>query len=185
MRQLVFLTGMMGSGKSTVGRLLASELDADFVDLDVRIERLTGRSIATTLAIGEPELRRAESRALQTLLDEPGFAGRAVVIATGGGAVIDPDNRRLMRQHGVVVHLDVDLDALADRLQRDDASVRPLLPASLAELRARLAELLVARRGAYRDCDATVDGRGTPTVVAARVRALLDAMDPDRDSEAV
>ena len=185
---------MMASGKSTVGRLLAHELGACFVDLDVRVERMSGRSIPEVIAESPIAFRRAESRALQSLTAEPGFAGRAVVVATGGGAVIDEANRERMRSAGVIVHLDVDVDALAQRLA-EDPGARPLLPAPegadapgpdwVAAVRARLAELLATRRGAYKDCDARVDGRGDPETVAARVAVALRELTADEDSEAV
>lgn len=188
----LFLTGMMGSGKSTVGRLLAERTGAHFVDLDVRVERLYGTSVPALLHKGEPEFRRAERRALETLVSEPGFCGRAVVVATGGGVVIDAANRALMRRVGRIVYLDVDVDALADRLAVDedaDPGSRPLLGGSVVELRHRLSELLAARAGAYRDCDVRVDGKGDPEAIAARIEAALGQAPDDtsetEDSEAV
>lgn len=185
---------MMASGKSTVGRLLAHELGAHFVDLDVRVERMAGRSIPELIADSPIAFRRAESRALQSLLAEPGFSGRAVIVATGGGVVIDEANRRLMRETGAVVHLDVDVDALAQRLA-EDPGARPLLPAPdggegpgadwVAAVRARLGELLATRRGAYKDCDARVDGRGDPQDVVARVVSALASLVPLEGSQAV
>ena len=176
---------MMGSGKSTVGRLLAERTGAHFVDLDVRVERLFGLSVPALLHRGEPEFRRAERRALETLVSEPGFCGRAVVVATGGGVVIDAANRALMRRVGRIVYLDVDVDALDEDA---DPGSRPLLEASVVELRHRLAELLAARAGAYRDCDLRVDGKGEPAAIAARIEAALgqaqDASETE-DSEAV
>ena len=182
----------MGSGKSTVGRLLAERTGAQFVDLDVRLERLFGTSVPALLHRGEAEFRRAERRALQTLVSEPGFAGRAVVVATGGGVVIDAANRELMRSVGSIVYLDVDVDALADRLAVDedaDPGGRPLLGGSVVELRHRLSELLAARAGAYRDCDVRVDGQGAPEAIAARIEHAVGEGQGERteaeDSEAV
>ncbi len=187
----LFLTGMMGSGKSTIGRLLAERSDAAFLDLDVRVERLFGLSVPALLGQGEAAFRKAERRALQTLLAEPGFDGRAVVVATGGGAIIDADNRRRMRRAGRVVYLDVNVDALADRLAVDEASdpgTRPLLGGSVITLRDRLAELLAQRTGAYLDCDVRIDASGEPDAVVGRIEAALSVPESNPsvgDSEAV
>jgi shikimate kinase len=186
----VFLTGMMGSGKSTVGRVLAQELGADFVDLDRRIEHVFGLAIADLFALGEPTFREREHQALATLTSEPGFAERAVVVATGGGVVIDERNRRLMRRAGAIVHLHVGVDELADRLRAEDeptagAAGRPLLSGAVVDLRARIEELASTRHVAYRDCDVVVDGAGTPEEVADRVRTALGECDPRQEHEAV
>lgn len=191
MRGPLFLTGMMGSGKSTVGRLLAHELGATFVDLDARIERLFGRPIPMLLPStdeGALRFRELERHALESLVREPGFAGRAVVVATGGGAVIDAHNREVMRGHGTIVHLEVAVDVLERRLRADheeDPSARPLLPPAVVDLRQRLQELCIARQGAYRDCDLVVDGGTSPAEVVARVRAALGDHDEAPEHEAV
>ena len=191
MRRPVFLTGMMGSGKSTVGRLLAAEADADFVDLDVRIERLFGQRIADMLGgpNADPAKFRARERlALTTLLAEPGFSQRRVVVATGGGVVLDAANRRQMRQAGTVVHLRVGVEVLASRLSADiaeDPRARPLLPPAVVDLRARLLELSSARTADYDDCDLTVDGAGSPETVASRILTALREPEGEREHEAV
>lgn len=191
MRGPLFLTGMMGSGKSTVGRLLAHELDATFVDLDARIERLFGRPISALLEGAEEgagRFRALERHALESLVREPGFSSRPVIVATGGGAVIDAENRELMREHGTIVHLDVDVDVLERRLRADhaeDPHARPLLPPAVVDLRQRLQELCIARQGAYRDCDLVVDGGTSPAEVVARVRAALGDHDDAPEHEAV
>jgi shikimate kinase len=184
----IFLTGMMASGKSTVGRILARERSAVFVDLDERIERIYGRGVPDLIALSEPRFRAQERAALAALVAEPGFAGRAIVIATGGGAVIDPANRCAMASVGVVVHLDVPPDELARRLRAsgsDPAALRPLLADAGQGLRARLAEILTARRHAYLEAHVVVDGRDAPDVVAARVVEALAKLVGTRDSEAV
>jgi shikimate kinase len=159
---------MMGSGKTSVAREVAALRSASWCDLDRRIERIFGETIGELFAAGEPRLRAAEHAALASLVAEPGFAGRAIVVATGGGAPIDPENRRLMRSCGVVVLLDVPLPVLAARLQ-SEAATRPLLAGGPIE--ERLAALWAAREVAYRDGSTVVDGTGSIAEVAARVHA--------------
>jgi len=182
----LFLTGMMGCGKSTVGRLLASRRRVQFVDLDARVERLFGVAIADLIAGGEPAFRAAERAALVSLVAEPGFVASGAVVATGGGAVIDPENRTLMRGAGSVIHLEVDLEITIERLVADEAArpgSRPLLRAGGAEpglaaaaLRTRLQKLATNRAAAYADCDVVVCGVGEVVSVAERVDVAVDAL---------
>jgi len=165
---------MMGSGKSTVGRLLAERVGAVFIDLDVRIERLFGRTIGELFEAGEPYFRACERQALASLVQEPAFAAQHVVVATGGGIVLDPANRQTMAAHGTVVHLDVPLDELIARLEAPDArAVRPLAAGSTEGLRERLSVLWTARRPSYRTAQHCLDGRGTPLEVVARLQREL------------
>ncbi len=121
----LFLVGMMGSGKSTVGRLCAAALDRPFVDLDAEVERLGGRSIADLFAAeGEDGFRRRESEALAGVA----ASGVPSVVACGGGVVLDAPNRGRLRSAGVVVWLDAPPPALAARLGRGEG--RPLLGAA-------------------------------------------------------
>lgn len=167
----VFLTGMMGAGKSTVGPLLAGLWEAPFIDLDRRIERLFAAPIAALFARGEAHFRRCERLALQLLAAEPGFRSRTAVVAAGGGVVIDPDNRALMREVGFVFFLDVPADELVCRLSRASGPTRPLLGLDRAALAARVGELLSQRRSAYEEAFGVVDGSGAPQDVAHRVLA--------------
>ena len=115
------LVGPMGAGKSSLGRRLADLWGLPFVDLDHEIETRAGTSIPTIFACeGEAGFRRREREALAEAL-----ARESGVIATGGGAVLDPDNRALMRRHGFVVHLHVEIEEQLRRLARDRS--RPLL----------------------------------------------------------
>jgi shikimate kinase len=174
-RRPVFLTGMMGAGKSTVGPLLAQRWGAPFVDLDRRVERIFGAAIPTLFARGEAHFRRCERAALRLLVAEPGFIARTTVIAAGGGIVVDPDNRAVMRAAGVVLFLDVPAPELALRLSRDPLPGRPLLGLDPAAVLARVRELLGQRRSAYEEAHGVVDGSGPPQDVAHRLLTELAA----------
>jgi shikimate kinase len=175
----LFLLGMMGAGKTSVGQLLARSRGAVFIDLDQRIELLFGASVAQLFGPnpdrferGGEELFRARERvALRSLVDEPGFAGASVVVATGGGIVCEPDNLMTMSSVGRTLYLEVDVATLCERLctpsQRD---ARPLLGSgSQQDLAARVSELLAMREPNYRQAALIIDGRGSPEQVAARV----------------
>jgi shikimate kinase len=170
----VFLTGPAGGGKTTVGALLAARLGYVLVDLDREVERRTGRTVAALFAErGEAGFRRAEAAALAEAAVRP----RAVV-ATGGGALLDPPSRALAHAAGPVVYLRATPDTLAARLAGDttrplllDAEGRPLAPDAL---RARLAALLAERDPSYRLADGIVDTDAlTPADVAAAVARWL------------
>jgi shikimate kinase len=171
----VFLTGLMGAGKTTVGSLLAQRWGVPFIDLDLRIVRVFGAAIPALFARGEAHFRRCERTALQLLLAEPGFAARTVVVATGGGVVIDPDNRAAMRKAGVVLFLDVPAVELGVRLASGPIAARPLLGNDPAAVAARLGELLAQRRSAYEEAHGVVDGSGPPQDVAHRLLTALTA----------
>lgn len=161
----VFLTGFMASGKSTVGRLLADAERAAFVDLDRAIEEATGQSVAALFDDpGEAGFRRLEASALRAV---EGFDD--VVVATGGGVPVDPENRRWMREKGTVVWLDVAEPVLMERLAAGPSG-RPL--STGAE---EAATLLERRRPAYADCDVHLglSGRESPEQVVERLRRAL------------
>lgn len=183
----LFLTGMMGCGKTTVGRILADEYDVPLVDLDARIERLFGRTVAALFEDGEAGFRGCERQALRSLVAEPGVAGRGLVVATGGGAILDLSSCGVMDAVGTRVYLEVGVDELSRRLRADEAAtpgVRPLIDDGSA-VRRRVAELLAARRSRYRSAGLCVDGQGDPQQVAVRVMVALGTQAPTRDSEAV
>lgn len=164
----IALVGIMGAGKSTVGRLLALGLGVAFVDLDAAIEAVAGRSVAELFAReGEPAFRRRESRALAAALGR-----EASVVACGGGVVLDPAHRRLLRERCHCVWLEVSAAVAWRRLARE-ASGRPLL--AMEDGERRLGELIDERSALYREVAETriaTDGR-TPEEVA---RALLEAL---------
>jgi shikimate kinase len=138
----VFLVGMMGAGKTTVGRLLAQGLDYAFLDADAELERRTGVRIATMFELeGEAGFRDREELLLDELTGRPG-----IVLATGGGAVLRPANREHLRTRGLVIFLDVAGAEIARRTQHD--TNRPLLNGP--DRRARIDALLEERLPYYR-----------------------------------
>lgn len=171
----IVLLGSMGAGKSTLGRMLAARAHRVFVDLDRRIERLFGRSIAALFERGEPHFRACEHAALSSLLAEPGFAGSGCVVATGGGIVEDPRNLAAIAVVGTSVYLRVGIDELVARLSSEpERAARPLL-ADRESLAAKLGELLARREAAYRGADICVEASDAPErVVAAIVAALAE-----------
>jgi shikimate kinase len=159
----IALTGMMGAGKTTVGRQLGEALGRRVVDTDDELRRWTGRSIPELFSEhGEPGFRALERQVVAELAKVPDL-----VIALGGGAVLDDDNVASLLLTGVIVHLDVSVAELVSRLQVvGEASDRPLLAGDLdAQLRATHA----ARDERYREvADLVVDASGPvdATVVA-------------------
>ena len=117
----VFLVGPMGAGKTTIGRLLAKQLGRSFVDSDWYIESQTGADIAWIFAKeGEAGFRERETRAIDELTQH-----KQIVLATGGGAVMCPDNREFLQQRGIVVYLNAPVDIQMARTAKDKS--RPLL----------------------------------------------------------
>lgn len=149
----LYLVGMMGAGKTTVGRQLAKKLGLRFVDSDHEIEARTGVRIPTIFEIeGEPGFRRRESEVIAALTQESGL-----VLATGGGAVLDLENRRQLRATGLVVYLRVLPLALYERTRHDRN--RPLL--QVADPLARLEQLFAQRDPIYREvADVVIESAG-------------------------
>lgn len=168
MSRPIFLLGMMGAGKSSVGRALAIRREVAFIDLDVRIERLHGRTIAALFEQGEPMFRARERTALMSLLAEPGFGGSGAVVATGGGIVEDPRNLAAIHAIGISVYLEVEVATLVERLsQPSERARRPLL--AEVDLDTRLIELLAERHPTYANANFTIDAK---VEIAAIVEAI-------------
>lgn len=147
----VVLVGLMGSGKTTIGKLLSRRLGVPFFDSDHEIERRTGVRIPTIFDVeGEAGFRRREAATITDLLLE-----RNIVLATGGGAVLAPESRAAMKQRGWVVYLDVPVRQLYERTRNDPN--RPLL--QVEDPLGRLEELRKQRDPLYRDvADFVLDG---------------------------
>ncbi len=154
----IYLTGFMASGKSTVGPKVAARLGCTFLDLDRLISVHGGRSIPQIFAEdGEERFRELETAALHETTDRDDL-----VVALGGGALVDDDNRAFAKEHGRVVYLEVDPDTVLDRIG-DDADQRPLLqdedgtPLPRPQMRERIEQMLEERASSYTDARATVD----------------------------
>jgi shikimate kinase len=151
----IVLVGMMGVGKSSIGRRLAARLGVPFVDADTEIEKAAGMNIADIFARhGEAYFRSGEARVIARLLD-----GGPQVLATGGGAVMNADTRTAIKAKGVSIWLSAELDVLMRRINKRKND-RPML--QTADPAATLRELLVAREPAYAQADLTVQSREVP-----------------------
>ena len=168
-RQL-HLTGFMGSGKSTVGRRLARRLGWDFIDLDEAIAERAGKSVAGIFADeGEGVFRALEDQLLLeiSVLATTHAARRGVIVALGGGTLMDPENQEVCAAIATIVWLRCPIEVVAERcLQGADS--RPLWGGT-EEIKRRLAE----REPGYRGADFTVDATGTADDVADNVLAIL------------
>lgn len=139
----IFLIGLMGAGKSTIGRQLARRLGKEFRDSDGEIEKRTGVNIDVIFDIeGEPGFRRRETEMLQELT-----AVRGIVLATGGGAVLAPENQVLLKDNGFIIYLKATAEHLAGRLRLDRR--RPLLQSG--DKLTKIRELLERREPVYQE----------------------------------
>jgi len=166
-KRSIVIIGLMGAGKTTVGRRLAERLDLPFVDADAEIEKAAGRTIAEIFAeYGEPYFRDGERKVIARLLG----AGPQV-LATGGGAYMNEDTRLAVKQHGIAVWLKASLPLLMKRVRR--RSHRPLLRAEDPETIMR--RLMDERYPVYGDADISVESRDIPhnIIVNDVLRALM------------
>jgi shikimate kinase len=161
----IALVGLMGVGKSTVGRRLAHRLGLPFVDGDEAIETAAQMTVSEIFAqLGEAEFRAGEARVMRRLLEGP-----AIVLATGGGAVLNPDTRALLKEHSTTVWLRADLKVVAARVQRRDT--RPLLRGK--DPLVALTAMAEVRYPVYATADVTVDvgtgahGQSVDAILAA------------------
>jgi shikimate kinase len=167
----VVLVGMMGAGKSSIGRRLAQRLGIGFVDADAEIEAAAGMTIAEIFGnYGEPDFRSGEARVIARLLDH----GQQV-LATGGGAFMNPETRAGIGQKGISVWLKADFDVLMRRVKRRATADRPMLQGDPAQ---RIRQLMTERYPTYAEADITVVSREVSheTIVNEIVAALADVL---------
>ena len=166
----VVLIGLMGAGKTAVGRRLANRLDLAFIDADSEIEVAAGASISEIFAEhGEAYFRQGERKVIARLLENG-----PQVLATGGGAYMNPDTRANIKAHGLSVWLKADIKVLMKRVGRRDN--RPLLAAGDPEK--VMKKLMEERYPIYAEADVTVESRDVPhdVIVGAVIDALADKL---------
>jgi shikimate kinase len=181
-RRSVVLVGMMGAGKSSIGRRVAVRLGIPFVDADAEIEKAAGMSIPDIFAVrGEREFRAGEARVIARLLQ-----GGPQVLATGGGAFMNPDTRAAIAAQGISVWLKAEFDILMKRIRRRHD--RPLLQTE--DPGATLRQLMEERYPVYARAELTVQSREVPhdkivdeivSALAGRIR--LEGKAPDSDTQ--
>lgn len=165
----VVLVGMMGAGKSSVGRRLGARLGIPFVDADTEIEAAAGMTISEIFAQhGESYFRAGEARVIARLL-----AHGPQVVATGGGSVMDANTRALIRAKGISIWLKADLDVLLKRTRRRND--RPLVD--------KIKDLLPVREPLYAEADITIQSRDEPheMIVDEVIAALARRLDADKE----
>jgi len=162
----LWLLGLSGSGKSTVGPLLAKRLAMPFIDTDKRIVQAAKLSIPQIFAQGgEKEFRKWESKIITQLVQSP-----ASVIACGGGVILEPQNRIALSRSGLRIYLQAEPPILAQRLA--SSSDRPLLPAD--QIQPKLVEQLAARKEWYEESDIKIPiGSESPELICGKILASL------------
>jgi shikimate kinase len=181
-RRSIVLVGMMGAGKSTIGRRLAARLRLPFLDADIEIEAAAGMSIPDIFEThGEPHFRDGEARVIARLLD-----GGPCVIATGGGAFMREETRNRIRDKAVSIWLKADADVILKRVKR--RADRPLLQTD--DPAATIGRLLEAREPVYQTADLTIASRDVPhdrivdeTIDALRARLCPGAPAPQPSTD--
>lgn len=176
----VYLTGFMASGKSTVGPKVAARLGQPFLDLDRLITAHDGRTIPTIFAEdGEERFRELETEMLHRTAETDDL-----VVALGGGALVDDENRAFAKEHGLVVYLEVPVDTILERVTDDDTQ-RPLLqdktgnPLPHDEQRARIEQMMNKRRSSYETAHCTIDAaHPVETVVTEVVGTVKNQFSP-------
>ena len=167
----IALVGLMGAGKTSIGRRLAQRLGLPFIDADAEIEAAAGTTIEEIFQRhGEAAFRDGERRVIARLLDNPPH-----VLATGGGAFMDPTTRALLRRSAITVWLRADLEVMLSRVTRRSINHRPLLKGR--DPRAALEALMAERYPVYAEADVTVDSvDGPPEATLERVLAALSGV---------
>ncbi len=164
----VFLVGLMGAGKTTIGRILARKLGLRFIDSDHEIEARTGATIPWIFEIeGEPSFRRREAEVIRELTSQ-----QDLVLATGGGAILDPANRNYLKSRGTVIYLRASVHSILQRTAHDKN--RPLL--QTADPRKKLEELMAVRDPLYTEIADIVIDTGRPNV-QSMVSTILNQLE--------
>jgi len=169
-KRLIVLVGMMGAGKSTIGRRLAARLNLPFVDADIEIEAAAGMTIPEIFELhGEPHFRDGEARVIARLLE-----GGPAVLAAGGGSFMREDTRRRVAEKAVSIWLKADPDIILRRVRR--RADRPLL--QTADPAATVSRLLSEREPVYQHADVTIASRDVPhdKIVDECLDALRDRL---------
>ena len=165
--QNIFLIGLMGAGKTTIGRQLASELSLEFFDSDHEVEKRTGVTITHIFDIeGEAGFRKRETAMLDELTEKKG-----IVLATGGGAILKPENRQFLMSRGNTIYLYANIDTLLERTSKDRN--RPLLQTE--DPHAKLEELLDIRDPLYRETADIIIDTGKDSVRLA-LKEILEKL---------
>lgn len=163
----IFLIGLMGAGKTTIGRQIASELSLEFFDSDHEIEDRTGVTITHIFDIeGEAGFRKRETNVLDDLTEKKG-----IVLATGGGAILEPENRQFLMSRGTTIYLYADIQTLFERTSKDRN--RPLLRTENPQ--AKLEELFNIRDPLYRETADIIIDTGKDSVRLA-LKEILEKL---------
>jgi shikimate kinase len=173
----VVLIGLMGAGKTAIGRRLATRLGLKFIDADTEIERAAGKSVSDIFTDhGEEHFRDGERKVIARLL-----SSGPQVLATGGGAYMNEETRHTIEKYGISVWLKGDLNVLMERVVRRDH--RPLL--KTGDPRAVMKRLMDERYPVYASADITVQSRDVPheLIVSEIMEALIDRLDKDSGEE--
>jgi shikimate kinase/3-dehydroquinate synthase len=164
----IFLVGLMGAGKTTVGRVLARKLNKRFIDSDHEVEARTGVSIPVIFEIeGEASFRQREAEVIRDLTGEAG-----IVLATGGGAILKPENREFLKARGTVIYLRASVNSILQRTSHDKS--RPLLQTS--DPRQRIEQLAREREPYYLEVAHLVIETGRPNVQSL-VQTILSQLE--------
>jgi len=164
----IFLIGPMGAGKTTIGRHLAKALNKDFIDSDQEIEEKTGANISWIFDVeGEEGFRKREKAMIEELT-----SGHNIVLASGGGAVLAPENRKFLHSRGTVIYLMAPIGQQVERTKHDQR--RPLLQ-NVDDIREKLAELMEIRDPLYREIAdyVIVTNRRSPRAVSNEIVSEL------------
>ncbi len=169
---IIFLTGLPGVGKSTVGRKLAEKLNSDFFETDKIIEKKTGKTIKDLFDIGEKYFRFVESQVISEVIGN----SQNSVVSLGGGAILARENLHAIRNKGVIINLTCSIDKILERIANDDS--RPLLH---GDKREKIHSLYIEREKFYRICDFSVDTSDlSPDEVVQKILVFLSELNKIR-----